>query len=146
MELVGYVNLQDVMDRPINWSLISDYYDEMVKHAAALFVGTAEVEEVLNVIENWNSGNNFIFFGKRGIISSNDDIEQELSILGLHLQQSSLTYINTLMIQQILKKEEWLHRLTIEDKRAITPLFYNHINQYGIYKLDMKERLIIEEN
>jgi TnpA family transposase len=191
MSQADYVNLQDVMDRPINWSLISAYYDEMVKHAAALFVGTAEVEvilkrfitensknplyqallelgrgirttylcdylsskelrieveEVLNVIENWNSGNNFIFFGKRGIISSNDDVEQELSILGLHLQQSSLTYINTLMIQQILKKEEWLHRLTIEDKRAITPLFYNHINQYGIYKLDMKERLVIEED
>ena len=50
------------------------------------------------------------------------------------------------MIQQILKKEEWLHRLTIEDKRAITPLFYNHINQYGIYKLDMNARLIIEED
>jgi len=190
MSQADYINLQDVMDRPINWSLISDNYDEMVKHAAALFAGTAEVEvilkrfitensknplyqallelgrairttylcdylsskelrieveEVLNVIENWNSGNNFIFFGKRGIISSNDDIDQELSILGLHLLQSSLTYINTLMMQQILRKEEWLNRLTVEDKRAITPLFYHHINQYGIYKLDMNERLVIEE-
>lgn len=104
-----------------------------------------EIEEVLNVIENWNSGNNFIFFGKRGIISSNDEVDQELSILALHLQQLSLTYVNTLMVQQVIKKEEWQNRLTIEDKRALTPLFYNHINQYGTYKLDMKERLIIEE-
>ena len=104
-----------------------------------------EIEEVLNVIENWNSGNNFIFFGKRGIISSNDEVDQELSILALHLQQLSLTYVNTLMLQQVIKKEEWKDKLTIEDKRALTPLFYNHINQYGTYKLDMKERLIIEE-
>jgi TnpA family transposase len=191
MSKADYINLQEVMDRPISWPLIGDSYDEMVKHAAALFVGTAEVEvilkrfiiensknplyqallelgrairatylcdylsskdlrieveEVLNVIENWNSGNNFIFFGKRGIISSNDDIDQELSILGLHLLQSSLTYINTLMMQQILKTDEWLNRLTATDKRAINPLFYNHINQYGIYKLDMNARLTIEED
>jgi TnpA family transposase len=35
------------MDRPISWPLIGDSYDEMVKHAAALFVGTAEVEVIL---------------------------------------------------------------------------------------------------
>ncbi|NDE19587.1 MAG: hypothetical protein EB000_03990 [Alphaproteobacteria bacterium] len=103
-----------------------------------------EVEEALNVIENWNSGNNFIFFGKRGIISSNDETDQELSILCLHLLQSSLVYINTLMQQQVLKTDEWQQRLALEDKRALTPLFYKHINQYGLYKLDMNERIKIE--
>ncbi|WP_342260403.1 Tn3 family transposase [Candidatus Tisiphia endosymbiont of Metellina segmentata] len=74
-----------------------------------------EVEEALNVIENWNSGNNFVFFGKRGVISSNDEIDQELSVLCLHLLQSSLVYINTLMQQQVLKTDEWQHRLILED-------------------------------
>ena len=55
-----------------------------------------EIDEALNVIENWHSGNKFIFFGKRGILSSNDEIDHELSILSLHLVQSSLVYINTL--------------------------------------------------
>ena len=103
-----------------------------------------EVEEALNVIENWHSGNHFIFFGKRGVVSSNNPVDQELSILALHLLQSSLVYINTLMIQQVLKKPKWSNKLTLEDKRALTPLFYNHINQYGLYNLDMNERINIE--
>jgi TnpA family transposase len=104
-----------------------------------------EVEEALSVIENWNSGNNFVFFGKRGVISSNDEVDQELSILCLHLLQSSLVYINTLMLQQVLKTSEWEDRLTLEDKRALTPLFHKHINQYGLFRLDMSERIKIEE-
>ena len=103
-----------------------------------------EIDESLNVVENWHSCNDFIFFGKRGIISSNNIIDQELSILSLHLLQSSLVYINTLMIQQILKKKEWVDKLTLEDIRALTPLFYKHINQYGLFKLDMNKRVNIE--
>jgi len=185
----SYSNLEAVMTRPINWQLIIENYDQIIRYVAALKLGTAEpevllkrfisdniqsplykailelgravrtiyvcrylsskelrieVEEALNVIENWNSSNNFIFFGKRGIISSNDETDQELSILCLHLLQSSLVYINTLMQQQVLKTDEWQQRLTLEDKRALTPLFYKHINQYGLYKLDMNERIKIE--
>ena len=103
-----------------------------------------EVDESLNVVENWHSCNDFIFFGRRGVISSNNIIDQELSILSLHLLQSSLVYINTLMIQQILKKKEWVDKLTLEDIRALTPLFYKHINQYGLFKLDMNKRINIE--
>lgn len=104
-----------------------------------------EVEEALNVIENWNSGNNFIFFGRRGVISSNDPVEQEMSILALQLLQSSLVYINTLMIQQVLKRKNWTIQLTTEDKRALTALFFLHLNQYGIYILNMDERLNIDD-
>ena len=103
-----------------------------------------EVDESLNVVENWHSCNDFIFFGRRGVISSNNIIDQELSILSLHLLQSSLVYINTLMIQQILKKQSWINRLTLEDMRALTPLFFKHINQYGLFKLDMNKRINIE--
>jgi TnpA family transposase len=103
-----------------------------------------EINEVLNVVENWNSGNLFIFFARRGVISSNNDIDHELTILSLHLVQSALVYINTLLLQQIIKEELCRDILTIEDKRAITPLFYHHVNQYGIYKLNMNERIKIE--
>jgi len=101
-----------------------------------------EIDEVLNVVENWNSGNIFIFFARRGIISSNNEVEHELTILSLHLLQSSLVYINTLLLQQIIREESCT--LTLDDKRAVTPLFYHHINQYGVYKLNMKERIEIE--
>ena len=101
-----------------------------------------EIDEALNVIENWHSGNKFIFFGRRGI--SSDEIDHELSILSLHLVQSSLVYINTLLLQQVIKEEQFEELLTLEDKRAITPLFYHHVSQYGLYHLDMNERIPIE--
>lgn len=40
-----------------------------------------EIHKGLNVIENWNSANSFIFYGKSGEISTNDIEEQEISIL-----------------------------------------------------------------
>ena len=32
-----------------------------------------------------------------------------------------------------------------EDLRALTPLIYSHVNPYGTFKLDMMERIPIEE-
>jgi hypothetical protein len=31
-----------------------------------------------------------------------------------------------------------------EDFRALTPLFFSHINPYGIFRLDMESRLALE--
>lgn len=61
-----------------------------------------EIHEGLNVVENWNSANEFILFGKGGEIATNRREDQELIMLALHLLQSSLVYINTLMIQRVL--------------------------------------------
>lgn len=111
-----YPNLQPVLSRPIDWELIRRQYDEMVKYATALQLGTAEAEAILrrftrenaqhptykalvelgkavktvflarylhdrtlrseindglNVVEQWNSANDFIFFARRGEVSSN---------------------------------------------------------------------------
>ena len=104
-----------------------------------------EIHEGLNVVENWNSANDFILFGKSSEIASNRRDEQELTMLSLHLLQNSLVYINTLMLQQVLAEQAWENRLTKEDRRGVTPLFYGHINPYGIFPLDMAARLGIEE-
>ena len=48
------------------------------------------------------------------------------------------------MLQQILSNKQQLELLQAEDLRALTPLFWNHINPYGTFRLDMSERLIIE--
>jgi hypothetical protein len=42
-----YANLQPVLTRPIRWHLIEQQYDEMVKFATALRLGTAETEAIL---------------------------------------------------------------------------------------------------
>ena len=56
----------------------------------------------LNVIESWNSANDFIFFGKGGEIASNRAYDQEISMLSLHLVQLLFVNVNTPMIQQVL--------------------------------------------
>ena len=100
-----------------------------------------EIQEGLNVVENWNSANNFIYYGRRGEVSTNDVEAQEITILSMHLLQSCLVYVNTLMVQEVLTEPEWYDRMTEEDWRGLTPLFYLHINPYGQFDLDMFSRL-----
>ncbi|MBN1970373.1 MAG: Tn3 family transposase, partial [Candidatus Delongbacteria bacterium] len=102
-----------------------------------------EIHKGLNVVENWNSANGFIFFGKNGEISTNDIEEQEISVLSLHLLQNCLIYINTLMIQKVFKEGNWSNFFTENDFRGLTPLIYGHINPYGNFKLNMTERIEI---
>jgi TnpA family transposase len=102
-----------------------------------------EIHDGLNVVERWNGVNDFIFYGRKSTISTNEGANQELAILSLHLLQASLVYLNTLLIQKVLGLQHWINQLTVEDKRALTPLIYAHINPYGVFKLDMNERIII---
>lgn len=183
---IHYPNLQYILQDPIDWALIRQQYDEMVKYATALRLGTAETEAILkrftrpnqqhptykalielgrviktiflcnylmhedvrreiqeglNVVENWNSANNFIYYGQRGEISTNDADAQEVAILSMHLLQSCLAYVNTLMVQEVLSEPKWYDRMTQEDWRGLTPLFYLHINPYGRFDLDLNRRL-----
>jgi len=150
---IDYPNLESVLTRPINWELIIQQYDEMIKYTTALKQGTAdpeailrrftrnniqhptykalaelgkviktiflcryigseelrqEIHEGLNVVENWNSANSFIFYGKGGEVATNRLEDQELSVLALHLLQIYLVYVNTLMIQQVLNEPSWI--------------------------------------
>jgi Tn3 transposase DDE domain-containing protein len=100
-----------------------------------------EIHDGLNVIENWNSANSFIFYGKSGESATYRLDEQEVSILCLHLLQICLVYVNTLMIQEVLAERAWASRMTAEDLRALTPLIYRHVNPYGRFSLDLSERL-----
>ena len=135
-------NLQPVLTRPIAWALIRRQYDERVKYATALRLGTAEAEAILrrftrentqhptckalrreihdglNVVEHWNSANGFIFFARRGEFSSNRREDQELSMLSLRLLQNCMVHVNTLVVQQVLAKPERKGRLTARDPRA----------------------------
>jgi Tn3 transposase DDE domain len=98
----------------------------------------------LNMVENWNSANGFIFYGKGGEVATNRLEDQELSVLALHLVQICLVYVNTLMIQRVLSEKSWLNRMTAEDLRGLTPLIYAHVNPYGTFQLDMNARLVLD--
>lgn len=180
-----YPHLNAVLTRPINWNLIRQQYDELVKYASALQSGVAdaeailrrftrnashptykamaelgrviktiflcrylhdaglrrEIQEGLNVVENWNSANSFIFYGRHGEFATNRRDNQEVAMLTLHLLQNSLVYVNTLMLQDVLAEPAWLARMTDADRRALTPLIYQHVNPYGSFHLDLDSRL-----
>ena len=83
-------------------------------------------------------------FGKGGEVATNRLDEQEVSLLALHLVQSCLVYINTLMLQRVLEETPWSRRMTEADIRGLTPLFYGHVSPYGSFELKMDERIDIE--
>jgi len=184
-----YKHLQLVLTRPINWELIRQQYDQMVKYTTALRLGTAETEAILrrftrnnvqhptykafaelgkaiktiflcrylyseamrreiqeglNVIEQWNGANDFVFFARRGEFASNRREDHEVSMLALHLLQNCMVYINTLMLQQVLAQPHWEGKLTIRDLSALTPLIWDHVNPYGRFELDMNTRLLLK--
>lgn len=103
-----------------------------------------EIHEGLQVVENWNATNDFILYGKRHEFGTNKHEDMEVSMLCLHLLQLSMVYINTLLIQDILIEPEWKTQMTPTDLRALTPLIYNHVNPYGVFVLDMSQRLSLK--
>jgi len=95
----------------------------------------------LNVVESWNGGNDIVFHGNRGQLTSNRQDERELSVLCLRILQAALVYVNTLMLQDVLAEPGRLDQLTPADRRGLTPLFWSHIKPYGEVRLDMTRRL-----
>ncbi len=184
-----YRNLQLVLTKPIDWGIIRQQYDQMVKYVTAVRLGTAETEAILrrftrnnvqhptykafaelgkavktiflcrylnseelrreineglNVVEQWNGANDFVFFARRGEMTSNRREDHEVSMLALHLLQNCMVYVNTLMVQQVLAQPHWAERLTTRDLGALTPLIWDHVNPYGRFDLDMETRLPID--
>jgi TnpA family transposase len=182
----AYRNLQAVLTKPINWELVRQQYDQMVKYATAIRLGTSETEAILrrftrnnvqhptykafaelgkavktvflcrylhdeglrreiheglNVIEQWNGANDFVFFARRGELASNRREDHEVSMLALHLLQNCMIYVNTLMLQQVLAQPQWSQKLEPRDLSALTPLIWEHVNPYGRFDLDMNARL-----
>jgi TnpA family transposase len=185
----AYPNLRAVLTKPINWELVRQQYDQMVKYATAVRLGTAETEvilrrftrnnvqhptykafaelgkavktiflcrylhevglrreihEGLNVIEQWNGANDFVFFARRGELASNRREDHEVSMLALHLLQNCMIYVNTLMLQQVLAQPHWKQKLEPRDRSALTPLIWDHVNPYGRFELDMNARIPLD--
>jgi Tn3 transposase DDE domain len=92
-------------------------------------------------VENWNSANTVIFYGKDGDLTGADREHAEVSMLALHLLQSALVHINTLLLQAVLEVPGFHDLIGTDERRGLTPLFWTNINPYGRFRLDMTTRL-----
>ncbi len=95
-------------------------------------------------MENWNSANTDLFYGSAGTLPGSDKEHQEVSMLSLHLLQAALVYVNTIMVQHVLAEDDWSARLAAPDRRALTPLFWSHVNLYGKLSLEMDRHLDLD--
>jgi TnpA family transposase len=103
-----------------------------------------EVQEGLNGVERWNEANDFIRYGRQGIFATNSREQQEISALCLQLLQNSVMLINTILVQQAVDQHQLLDALSSEDRRAMTPLFYEHVNPYGLFELDLNQPSLLD--
>src|SRR5208282_619809 len=62
-----------------------------------------EIGEGLNVVENWNSAAKDIFYGKAGELTGDDREHVEVSALALHLVAATIAYLNTHLVQIVLR-------------------------------------------
>lgn len=97
----------------------------------------AEINEALNGMESWNSCVEFICYGRKAELQSNDPAMHELSVGAIHLLQNALVLANTLMVERVLEDRFLLAEMQPEDRRALTPLFTAHVNPYGDFELDL---------
>jgi hypothetical protein len=95
----------------------------------------------LQVVENWNSANTVVFYGKDSQLTGADREHAEVSMLALHLLQSAMVHINTLLLQAVLEDPQFHDPIGDNERRALSPLFWSNINPYGRFRLDMNTRL-----
>jgi TnpA family transposase len=103
-----------------------------------------EVQVGLNVVERWNGANDFLCYGRQGIFATNRREQQEITTLSLQLLQNCLMLINTLLVEHTIAHYQLLEQLSEEDRRALTPLFYEHVNPYGLFELDLDRPPLLE--
>jgi len=53
--------------------------------------------------------------------------------------------VNTLLIQRVLAEPKHFRQIKKEDFRVLTPLIYHHVTPYGTFRLDLSERMEIED-
>lgn len=63
-----------------------------------------------------------------GDVAGQDKESREVRMLALHLPQSVLVHVDTLLMQGVLADPKVADQLTDADRRALSPLCWTHVN------------------
>ncbi len=140
-----YGALGPVLTRPIRWELIAQQYDQMVKYATALRLGTAESESILRRFTRGGPKHPTYQaleeLGGRSARSSPVTIRRPRNCGG-----RSTAGCNTLLLQAVLEDPQFHDLVGEHERRALSPLFWSNINPYGRFRLDMNTRLDLDRS
>ncbi len=78
------------------------------------------------------------------ISSLQQQMTDALTMLNKGIKNNSKVKILNKEIQKVLTEPGWNKKMTKEDLRGLTPLFWTHVNPYGTFRLDMNERLELD--
>jgi len=97
-----------------------------------------EITAVTNIVEMYNGFLDWVFFGKQGIITDNDPLEQEKRLKYLDLVASAVILQNTvdmsLAIQTLMLRGEII---PVRHLAALSPYVTRHIKRYGDYVVNL---------
>src|SRR5262249_22502111 len=98
----------------------------------------------LNVVERWNAANDVLCYGRQGVFALNRREQQEVTTMSLQLLQNCRSLTITSLVERTIPKHPLLDQWSGEDRRALTPLFYEHVNPYGLFALDLAQPSFLE--
>ena len=83
-------------------------------------------------------------YGRQGELATNSREQQEIVTLSLQLLQNCMMLINTILVERTIEREGLWDKLSVEDRRALSPLFHGHINPYGQIAIDLAKPSFLE--
>ncbi len=184
-EGAAYAGLDTVLSRPINWELIAQQYDQMVKYATVLRLGTAEAEQILRRFNGrgpkhptWRSRNwgarcarhlsptiwptrNYAGRSTKACRSSSSGTRPMARSSTAATPSSPAptgntrrspcwpcTYCNPRLCwstpdwsDRVLDDPQWAVRMTVVDRRGLTPLFWSNVALHGRFDQNVTTRI-----
>lgn len=122
----GILDLLDVFARADN---LADFFTSSFRHSGTKQIRVREQLRPLVLLHLFAEG---ISTGIKRIAQANHIHKYDEL---LYVRQNYFSP-EAFLVEKTIEKEHLINRLSVEDLRALLPLFYEHINPYGVFEID----------
>jgi len=99
-----------------------------------------QITACTNIVEDYNRFVDWLFFGKQGVITDNDPVEQEKRLKYLDLVANAVILQNavdiSLAVQALSAEGMRIDRAAL---KTLSPYLTRHLKRYGDYVVDFKQ-------